>query len=777
MKLNDTKILLDGAMGTALQQAGIQAGTASEELLFTRPELVRSVHRRYVDAGSGIIFTNTFGANRFKLRSLGRSVAETVSRALMLAREAADGRARVALDIGPLGRLLEPLGTLSFEEAYECFAEIVEAGSGADLIVIETMADLYEVKAALLAAKEHSSLPVLVSMSFESNKRTYTGCTATSFARTATALGADAVGLNCSLGPAEAAEVIRELAAHTTLPLICKPNAGLPDPLTGAFSLGPRDFAEAMRACVRAGATLIGGCCGTTETYISALSGILAEPATRETYIKKLYLCTPTAAVPLDCTRVVGERLNPTGKKRLQTALKEKDMDLIAAMAVSQTDAGAEILDVNAGHPEVKESELLPCIVKSVQAVTSAPLMIDSTDPEAVESALRVYNGIPAVNSVNGSEQSLKTVLPLVKKYGASVVGLCLDEGGIPKTAGERFAIAKRILDAALALGIERERVFIDCLTLTVSAEQAQAKETLSALRRVKTELGLETVLGVSNISFGLPNRAAVTDAFLAEALQAGLTMPIMNPNRPESMALIAAHRVLSGEDIGCARFVGIYAAQNAAPAAQKETSLTLEQAIEQGLSGEAKRLSTEALFGADPLSIMEKRLIPALDRVGTAYEQGRLFLPGLLSAAKAAGTALDVLRDAMQNRGTALNKGTLALATVKGDIHDIGKNIVKAVLESYGYRVIDLGRDVAPETVKKVVEEQGLRLVGLSALMTTTLPAMKETVRLLKAMPEPPRIVVGGAVVTAEYAADIGADRYAADAGQTAAFAAEVLR
>lgn len=777
MNSNDKIIYLDGAMGTALQRAGIAAGTPSEELLFTDPELVRSVHEGYVRAGSQIIYTNTFGANRLKLKTHGRTVEETVSRAVAIAKEAAGESASVALDIGPLGCLLEPLGTLRFEEAYSCFAEIVEAGKNADCIVIETMADLLEVKAALLAAKEHSSLPVLVTMSFEADKRTYTGCTAASFARTATALGADAIGLNCSLGPTEAAEIIEELAAHTTLPLICKPNAGLPDPLTGAFTLQPEAFAEAMRVCIRAGATMLGGCCGTTDAYIKALTGLSKEPCERGAYIKKPFLCTPTIALQLNETRVVGERLNPTGKKRLKQALKEKDMDYLAAMAVSEVDAGADILDVNTGLPEVNESEMLPLAVQCVQAVTDAPLMIDSTDLKAMEAALRVYNGIPAVNSVNGSEQSLKTVLPLVKKYGAAVVGLCLDENGIPKTAEERVTIAKRILRAALALGIEKERVFIDCLTLTVSAEQAQAQETLEAVRKVKTVFGLETVLGVSNISFGLPNRAAVTDAFLAEALQAGLTMPIMDPNRAEAMALVAAHRVLKGEDKECSRFVAKYGGITAAAAPTVGSTLTLEQSIEQGLTGEAKRLSAEALAHSEPLSVMEGRLIPALNKVGDAYEAGKLFLPGLLSAAKAATAALDVLRAAMSETGTVLNKGTLALATVQGDIHDIGKNIVKAVLESYGYKVIDLGRDVPPEQVKKAVEEHGLRLVGLSALMTTTLPAMKETVRLLKAMPEAPKIIVGGAVVTKAYAESIGADCYAADAGQTATYAGEVLQ
>lgn len=776
MKLDDSLILLDGAMGTALQQAGIPAGTPSEELLFSRPELVCSVHEEYVKAGSRVLYTNTFGANRFKLAPLGLTVKETVARAIFLAREAAAGKAEVALDIGPLGRLLEPLGTLTFEEAYDCFAEIVEAGKDADCIVIETMADLYEVKAALLAAKEHSDLPVFVTMSFETNKRTYTGCTAASFARTATALGADAIGLNCSLGPVEAEGVIRELAAHTNLPIICKPNAGLPDPVTGNFTLSPEAFAGAMRECIHAGASLIGGCCGTSNAYIKALGSVSGEKAERPQHIKKPYLCTPATALCLDSTLAVGERLNPTGKKKLQQALLEDDMDLVASMAVSETDAGAAILDLNAGYPGVEEGKVLPEMVKTVQAVTDAPLMIDSTDPKALEAALRVYNGIPAVNSVNGSEASLKAVLPLVKKYGASVVGLCLDENGIPKTAAARFAIAERILNAALSLGIEKERVFIDCLTLTVSAEQAQANETLKAVRMVNEKLDLKTVLGVSNISFGLPNRSAVTDAFLLEALQAGLTMPILNPNRSETMALVAAHRVLKGEDEGCGRFVEKYGGQTAAVQVQTDSAMTLEQAVEAGLPGEAKRLSKEALLNEAPLSIMEGRLIPALNKVGKAYEAGTLFLPGLLSAAKAAGAALEVLRDAMLSSGTALEKGKLALATVKGDIHDIGKNIVKAVLESYGFKVIDLGRDVAPETVKKAVEEHGLKLVGLSALMTTTLPAMEETVRLLKAMPEPPMVMVGGAVVTQEYARGIGADFYGSDAGQSASFAEEVL-
>ena len=774
--------LLDGAMGTVLQQRGLRPGGVGELLNLTNPALLTSVYREYIDAGSQIIYANTFGANALKLKETGKSVEEIISAAIAVARAAAaPSGAKVALDVGPLGALLEPMGSLTFEEAYALFAEMMTAGSraGADLVVIETMTDLYEAKAALLAAKELTDLPVFVTMSFEANGRTFTGCTVAAMAHTLEGLGADAIGVNCSLGPDLLTDVLKELCANTRLPVIAKPNAGLPDPVTGAYSMGPEEFAAAILPCLDAGVTIFGGCCGTSPDYIRALKAALAgKQAAKRTYDDTAFVCSATTPCRLGGVRVIGERINPTGKKRFQQALLEGDLDYILDVAVAQEDAGADILDVNVGYPGVDEVEMLPKVVKLIQSAVSLPLQLDSTNPAALEAALRVYNGKAAVNSVNGEESSLQSILPIVKKYGAAVVGLTLDKGGIPSTAEGRIAIARRILDAALAYGILKEDVWIDCLTLTVSAQQEQAAQTLKALRTVRYEMGLQTVLGVSNISFGLPNRILVTQNFLIQAMHAGLTAPIINPNQKEMMDAVAAFRVLSGEDEGCRayidRFAGAVAA--AAPAAAA-SSMTLEDAIMRGLKTDAAKLAREALSSVSELELVEKQLIPALDRVGEGYEAGKVFLPQLLSAAQAAQSVFEVIRTSIAEKGGApVKKGRLVFATVQGDIHDIGKNIVKTVLENYGYDIIDLGRDVPPEKVAAAVTENGIRLVGLSALMTTTLPAMEETVRQLKALPEAPAVMVGGAVVTADYAARIGADYYARDARDSTEIARRVL-
>ena len=775
-------ILLDGAMGTVLQQRGLPAGGRPELLNLTHPELVKEVHRAYLRAGSQILYTNTFGANARKLAGSGHSVEQVVAAAVRNAREAAEeSGALVALDLGPLGELLEPMGSLSFEEACALFREAAEAGAraGADLAVIETMTDLYEAKAALLAVKEAAGLPAFVTMSFEASGRTFTGCTIPSMARTLEGLGADAIGLNCSLGPDLLLPLVQELCENTRLPVIAKPNAGLPDPVDGRYHMDPEDFARALLACREAGATIFGGCCGTTPEYIrrvrEALEGL--SPAPRQ-YLARPFLCTPTSPLPIGGVRVIGERLNPTGKKRFQQALLEGELDYILDVAIQEADAGADILDVNVGCPGVDEAALLPRVVKKLQSALDLPLQLDSSDPAALEAGLRVYNGKAAVNSVNGDPAVLEQILPIVKKYGAAVVGLTLDGSGLPRTAGERLAIARRIVEAALAHGIPREDVWIDCLTLTVSAQQDQARETLAALRAVGEELGLPTVLGVSNISFGLPNRALVTQTFLVQALEAGLTLPILNPNQKAMMDAVAAFRVLSGEDGGCRAYVARFAGEGAPAAAPAAAgAMTLEEAVYRGLGGDAARLAGQALEAEEPLSLVNRRLIPALDRVGEDYERGVLFLPQLLSAAQAAQAVFGVLREALARTGGGMEaRGTLAVATVRGDIHDIGKNIVKTVLENYGYQVVDLGRDVPVQAVCDAVREKRIPLVGLSALMTTTLPAMEETIRALKALPEPPAVFVGGAVVTPEHAARMGADYYARDARQSVEIAREVL-
>ena len=778
---NDELLLLDGGMGTMLQRDGLQPGAIPELLNVTNPERIRTVHRAYLEAGSRVIYANTFGANGLKLKDSGHTVAETVSAGIRIAREAAgETGARVALDIGPLGQMLQPLGTLPFERAYERFAEMVRtgAGAGADLIVIETMSDLYETKAAVLAAKEHSSLPVWVTMSFDRTGRTFTGCTPESMARTMEGLGADAVGVNCSLGPAELEDIIRRIRAATNLPVIAKPNAGLPDPITGKYSLGPEDFARDMQRLAEAGAEILGGCCGTDPDYIRELAKCTGNRKDWQTPPLRGAVCTPSVCRETGRIAVIGERINPTGKKRLQQALLEEDLDYLVDLAVSQMDAGADILDVNVGYPGVDEVRLLPRAVQAIQAAVDLPLQLDSANPAALEAALRVYNGKPAVNSVSGKEESLRTVLPLVKKYGAAVVGLTLDENGIPETAEGRVAIARRILERAEQAGIPREDVWIDCLTLTVSAQQEQARETLSAVRRVREELGLNTVLGVSNISFGLPNRLLVTQTFLISALEAGLTLPIVNPNQKEIMDAIAARRVLTGEDDSCRMYIDRFAGAAAdAKVAVAAPEMTLSDAIRRGLKKEAARLTEAALGTRDEMELVEQELIPALEKTGEAYEKGTVFLPQLLSSAQAAQAAFEVIRGELLKKGReAVSRGTLIMATVQGDIHDIGKNIVITVLENYGWRVIDLGKDVPPETVVRSAEDNRVPLVGLSALMTTTLPAMEETVRQLKAMPNPPLVMVGGAVVTADWAKAIGADFYGRDVRDAVRIAQKVF-
>lgn len=794
MEINENKLLiLDGAMGTMLQRRGLKMGEIPEMINITHPDWIEDIHRAFIDAGSQVIYANTFGANRLKMAGTGYTVEETVRAAIRNARRAADGTdTLVAVDIGPIGELLEPMGTLRFEEAIDVFAEIAKAGAeaGADLCVIETMTDLYEAKAALLAVKENTSLPVFVTMTFDETGRTFTGCTAASMAHTLEGLGADAIGVNCSLGPKQLMPVIREVCAATRLPVIAKPNAGLPDPVDGHYDLSPEAFAQTMREAVEAGVSIVGGCCGTNPDYIRCLTEALrdVQPGHRR-YEPASFVCTPSVPLKVEKVTVIGERINPTGKKRLQQALLQDDLDYLVNLAIQQVDAGAAILDVNVGFPGVDEATMLPRVVKRLQAVVDAPLQLDSSNPAALEAGLRVYNGKAAVNSVSGTEESMARVLPIVKKYGAAVVGLTLDEGGIPQTALERVAIARRIVERAAALGIPREDVWIDCLTLTVSAQQSQAEETLNAVRMVTEEMCLRTVLGVSNISFGLPNRLLMTQTFLIRAIQCGLTLPIINPNQVEIMDAIAACRVLSGEDEECRGYIARLAnrpkaaeSSNAAAApaiqpSQTAGSVILDEAIIRGLRVEAGKLAKAALREETELQLVENHLIPALDRVGEAYEKGSVFLPQLLGAAQAAQSVFEAIRDSLAQKGGApVKKGSLVIATVKGDIHDIGKNIVRTVLENYGYDVIDLGRDVPPEAIVSIVRKREIRLVGLSALMTTTLPSMEETIRQLRALPQPPVIFVGGAVLTEEYAARMGADYYTKDARASVEVARRVL-
>lgn len=766
-------ILLDGAMGTMLQQKGVKPGTVMETLSITAPEWIEDIHRAYRAAGSEILYANTFGANRLKLEKTGYSVEQIVSASISIAKRAADG-ALCALDIGPTGKLLEPNGSLSFEDAYEVFAEVVKAGvsAGADLIVIETMTDLYEMRAALLAAKEHSTLPVLCTMTFEADGRTFTGTDIRSAAISMTALGADAVGINCSLGPKEAGLLVQTMHEVTDLPTILKPNAGLPDPETGVYDVDALQFAVDIAAAASNGVSFIGGCCGTTPEYIRAVKQAIANiKPMRQSKKDELFVCSATKAVPIDRVRVIGERINPTGKKRFKEALLNREIDYILSQGLSQVEAGADILDVNVGLPQIDETEMMVTVIKALQSVVDAPLQIDSSSKEAIASALRIYNGKAIVNSVNGDDEVLDTVLPLVKQYGAAVVGLTLDAGGIRKTAEERFAIAKKIVDRALSYGIPRRDICIDCLTLTASAEQEAAMETIRAVRMVREQLGVNAVLGVSNISFGLPNRPLVNRTFLTLAMGAGLNLPIMNPNDTEMMDAVRAYAMLSCDDLHANEFVAHYGAdtpqKKAEPAAS--STHTLHDAVFHGLRTEAASLTKTLLSDTDPMTIVNTMLIPALDKAGALFETGKLFLPQLIQCAQAAQASFSVIRETMASQGnTSVSKGKIILATVKGDIHDIGKNIVKVLLENYGFTVIDLGRDVAPERIVKTAIEMDVPLVGLSALMTTTLQSMEQTIALLKQEKPDCVVMVGGAVLTEEYAQKIGADYYSKDAKQS---------
>lgn len=772
-------VFLDGGMGTMLQAHGIQTEHVPELLNITDPDAIIKIHRMYTESGSDIIYANTFGANRFKLENTGYSVEEVVKAGIQNARNAVSDKL-VALDMGSTGQLLEPSGTLSFEEAYEVYKEIVTAGSDADVIVIETMTDLYEVKAALLAAKENSNKPILVTMTFEENMRTFTGVSPECMVAVLEGLGADAIGVNCSLGPEELFPVLDKICSLTSLPVIAKPNAGLPDPVTNLFNVNPEEFAESAVKLAGAGVKIFGGCCGTTPEHIRQMIKILDSVDNIKRPVKRISLaCSAVNCVTINQPRVIGERINPTGKKRFKEALINHDIDYILGQAVEQIHAGAEILDVNVGLPDINEKEMMVTAVKAIQGICDTPLQLDSTIPEVLEAGLRVYNGKPIVNSVNGEDESLDNILPVVKKYGASVVGLTLDKGGIPKTAEGRFAIAEKILKRAMDYGIPKEDVFIDCLTLTASAEQDGVMETLNALHRVKNELGLRTVLGVSNISFGLPNRELITRTFLTMALHNGLDLPIINPNIDSIIGAVRAYRLLAGIDRNSADFISVYANSSApkpAPVSTEKNSPDLVYSVENGLKNDALRAVRELAEKTDPMEIINGYLIPALDSAGEKFETGKIFLPQLILTAGAAQACFDVIKEklALNNSGN-ISKGKIVLATVKGDIHDIGKNIVKVLLESYGFDVIDLGKDVDPQLIVDTAIKHHVKLVGLSALMTTTLGAMEETIKILnKEYPEC-KTVVGGAVLTASYAEQIHADFYGKDAKQTVDVASRI--
>ena len=795
-------ILLDGGMGTMLQAAGLKLGARPEELNLTDPALIEGIHAQYAAAGSRIINANTFGASAHKLAGSAYTLEEVIAAGIANCKRAcAPYGALAALDVGPLGELLEPNGTLAFEDAVAEFGRIVRAGAaaGADLIFFETFTDLYELKAALLAAKENSTLPILASMSFEAGGRTFTGCTVESFAATARGLGADAIGINCSLGPREIFPMAKRLAEAVpgSFPVFVKPNAGLPRADGSGYDITPQLYAMQMKSYRELHLFAAGGCCGTTPEFIRLLNGVFADcQPGRPDHPMQSVICSPVSCVNVDGITVVGERINPTGKKRFQQALRERDMNYILEQAVSQAEAGAQILDVNVGAPGVDEPALMEQVVKALQSVVSLPLQLDSSHADALERGLRVYNGKPIVNSVNGEPEVLEKVLPLCKKYGAAVVGLAIDKEGIQPGAEDRVAIARRIKEAALAAGIPQEDLYIDCLTLTASAQQKDVLATVEALHTCKTELGVRTILGVSNISFGLPCRTYLNTTFLTMAMYAGLDLAIMNPSSEEMMAAVYAYNVLTNRDPQSTRYIERYAnrvpastalaqanqnavaAQGTQPGGAAEVSgpyAPLIKAVEKGLKGEAAAQTRALLETKEALELVDEALIPALDIVGNKYEKGTLYLPQLLQAASAAQSAFEEIKTAIAKKGgTSESKGRIVIATVKGDVHDIGKNIVKVILENYGFEVIDLGRDVPVETVVNTVREKNVHLVGLSALMTTTLKSMEETIAALHAAKLDCKIMVGGAVLTPEYAEKIGADWYAKDAKRSADIAKE---
>ena len=785
-RLNHEWLFCDGGSGTILQRKGLKGGELPETWNLTHPEDVIDLHASYLKAGCDIFNTNTFGANRLHFPD---QLEEIITAAVNLAKQARvlTGRkdAFIALDIGPSGKLLEPYGDLSFEDAVELFAEIVRIGAplGVDLIFIETMSDSYEAKAALLAAKENCDLPVFITTTYDATGKLLNGASPESLIPMLEGLGADALGLNCSLGPEEMIPIIRKIREVTFLPLIVNPNAGLPKTVDGktVYLVKPDSFSQTMKTISEIGVQVLGGCCGTTPDHIRALKTVITQgPFRPASNPVPLYVSSGNKAVCInEKTKAVGERINPTGKKRFRQALEEGDLDYIISQGLEQEDAGADILDVNVGVPGIDEPAMMKTVVQRLQAVTNLPLQLDSSDPDALEAAMRIYNGRPLINSVSGKQESIERVMPLIKKYGGVLIALCLDENGIPETADGRIAVARKILEAADRYGVRRSDIILDGLTLTISSDPEAALVTLETIRRANEELGLHTILGVSNVSFGLPQRPLINSAFLTMAMQNGLSLAIINPNDMTMMSALRSSNALLHHDENCMDYIHAY--QNSEIQMTGKTSGAkpeeaaggdLSSMIERGLISQTKQ-ETERLLKEqmDSLSIINDYLVPALDRVGKGYENGTIFLPQLLLSADAAKAAFAVLKEQMSSTSQQI-KGRLILATVKGDIHDIGKNIVKVMLENYGFEVIDLGKDVPAEEIVNTAKKENIRLIGLSALMTTTVVAMEETIALVRKELPDAKVIVGGAVLTEEYAEKIGADAYGKDAMATVRYA-----
>ena len=792
--LNEHIVFLDGGMGTLLQAQGLQPGEHPERWNLTHPDVITRIHRDYYEAGSHVVSTNTFGANslKFSEEELDAIIKAAVANAAAAREQAAAEQERfIALDIGPTGKLLKPLGDLDFEDAVSVFSKTVELGVkyGVDLIIIETMNDAYETKAALLAAKEHSDLPVIVTNAYGEDGKLMTGASPAAMTALLEGMGADAIGANCSLGPKQLRGIAEELLRCASVPVVLQPNAGLPSVVNGqtVFNVSPEEFSEDMADLLQKGLRVAGGCCGTTPAHIRAAveqsAGLTPAPLTDKGLT---VVSSYTHAVVFDKAPVlIGERINPTGKKRFKQALIERDMDYILSEGINQQERGFHILDVNVGLPDIDEVQMLRDTVCELQAVSDLPLQIDTSDPQAMEAALRRYNGKAMINSVNGKAESMHTIFPLVKKYGGLIVALTLDENGIPADADGRVEIARRILDTAAQYGIEKKDLIFDTLAMTISADPSAAGVTLEALHRIRQELGCHTSLGVSNVSFGLPNRDAVNGTFFTMALCSGLSAAIMNPYSADMMKAYYTYKALSGLDENCEAYIAAahtltaaaptVSAAPAAPSAAEYRS-ELQRAIVKGFKEQAGVLTKELLHTVPPLAIVNNEIIPALDIVGMGFENKTVYLPQLLMSAEAAKSAFERIKSHMAGADEKpADKGIFVLATVHGDIHDIGKNIVKLLLENYGFRVVDLGKDVPPETIVKTVVELHAPLAGLSALMTTTVPAMEETIRLLKANAPWCNTVVGGAVLTQEYADRIGAHKYAKDAMETVRYAESI--
>lgn len=778
-------VYLDGGMGTLLQKSGLQPDELPEHWNISHPEVIKEIHKSYYDSGSNIVNTNTFGANSLKFGT--DELSEIIYHAVKNAdeaRKASSGKQEkfIALDVGPTGKLLKPLGDLDFEDAVKAFAEVISLGVkyGVDLITIETMNDSYETKAAVLAAKENSDLPIIVTNAYGENGRLMTGADPAVMAAMLEGMGVDAIGANCSLGPKQLMGVMDELLKYCSVPVAFKPNAGLPksDGKVTYYDVDAEEFAQDIKLAVSNGVRIVGGCCGTTPEYIKKVCELTRDIRPKEIEKKTYSVCTSynKAVFFGEKPILIGERINPTGKKRFKQALLENDIGYILQEAVNQQAKGVHVLDVNVGLPGIDEAQMLTNSVCELQCVTDLPLQIDSSDPVAMESALRRYNGKAMINSVNGKEENLNAIFPLVKKYGGFVVALTLDEKGIPSTVDGRMKIARKILLTAALYGINKKDIIFDPLAMTVSADKMSAVTTLETVKKITEQLGCNTSLGVSNVSFGLPSRDLVNAAFFTTAMENGLSAAIMNPYSERMMEAYYSFNVVKGLDENCMDFINFASRQEVQPTAKQESSLTLKEAIEKGLKEKASEITTAMLGNSAPLDIVNAHVIPALDNVGKRFEEKKLFLPQLLMSAEAAKASFEVIKATMSADGSSVKKGSIVIATVHGDIHDIGKNIVKLLLENYGYNVIDLGKNVPPETVLRAVTDNHAPLVGLSALMTTTVPAMEETVKLIKENAPWCKTVVGGAVLTQDYADKIGADKYAADAMETVRYTELVI-